>query len=158
MHYIYNFLSLGFQDTDENGKTGGEVEVPLQSVAKGEVAAGSSNYLHNLKIEAISHICNESEPNILFTLVAESIDMDTSTLETNTGDMYTGLTVNSAVEVTFMSGNGYGTIRWIGMLPDRQEIMAGLELVRFLQTCYCTDSYQHSLNHCCRFVEPLHLK
>ncbi|XP_062279810.1 ubiquitin carboxyl-terminal hydrolase CYLD [Scomber scombrus] len=86
-------------DTDENGKTGGEVEVPLQAVAKGEIPAE-----------------------------AEGMDFDTSQVETNTDDIYTNLTVDSVVEVTLATGNGYGIIRWIGTLPDRQEIMAGLEL------------------------------
>lgn len=35
-----NHLCCCFQDTDENGKTGGEIEVPLHMVAKGEVPAG----------------------------------------------------------------------------------------------------------------------
>lgn len=35
-----------FQDTDENGQTGGEVEVPLQCVAKEEAPAGVSSGHH----------------------------------------------------------------------------------------------------------------
>ncbi|CAK6976420.1 ubiquitin carboxyl-terminal hydrolase CYLD [Scomber scombrus] len=93
------FFGIELQDTDENGKTGGEVEVPLQAVAKGEIPAE-----------------------------AEGMDFDTSQVETNTDDIYTNLTVDSVVEVTLATGNGYGIIRWIGTLPDRQEIMAGLEL------------------------------
>lgn len=44
---------------------------------------------------------------------------------------YTHLDVNSMVEVTLGAGNLYGIIRWIGKLPEREEIMAGLELVCF---------------------------
>ncbi|XP_054646827.1 ubiquitin carboxyl-terminal hydrolase CYLD [Dunckerocampus dactyliophorus] len=39
-----------------------------------------------------------------------------------------GLSVNSLVEVSLGSGSAYGIIRWIGTLPGRQELMAGLEL------------------------------
>ncbi|XP_061681396.1 ubiquitin carboxyl-terminal hydrolase CYLD isoform X2 [Syngnathoides biaculeatus] len=38
------------------------------------------------------------------------------------------LSVNSLVEVSLGTGSLYGIIRWIGTLPGRQEIMAGLEL------------------------------
>ncbi|XP_044055834.1 ubiquitin carboxyl-terminal hydrolase CYLD isoform X2 [Siniperca chuatsi] len=86
-------------DTDENGKRGGEVEVPLHSVARGEVPA---------------------EP--------ESMDVDTPLVDPNTDDLRLDLSVNSVVEVTLGAGNLYGIIRWIGFLPDRQELMAGLEL------------------------------
>lgn len=86
-------------DTDENGKRGGEVDVPLHSVFKGEVPA---------------------EP--------ESMDVETPPVEPNTDDLYLDLSVNSVVEVTLGTGNSYGIIRWIGTLPGRQETMAGLEL------------------------------
>uniref|UniRef100_A0A1A8KT35 Ubiquitin carboxyl-terminal hydrolase CYLD n=1 Tax=Nothobranchius kuhntae TaxID=321403 RepID=A0A1A8KT35_NOTKU len=82
--------------TDANGKGGGEIKVPLEMVAKGEIL---------------------SEP--------ESMDMETPPLETLT-DLHMGL--NSMVEVTLASGNGYGMIRWIGTLPDRDGVCAGLEL------------------------------
>lgn len=98
-------------DTDENGKTGGEVEVPLQFVAKGEVPA-----------------------------VAEGMDVDTSPVEVNADSQFMSLSVNSVVELALGSGNSYGIIRWIGTLPGRQETMAGLELVIFILTCYCTYS------------------
>ncbi|KAM7387778.1 hypothetical protein PAMP_023995 [Pampus punctatissimus] len=84
-------------DTDENGKTGGEVEISIQCVVKGEVPTE-----------------------------ADSTDVNTSPLEPNAGDL--GLSVNSMVELALASGNSYGIIRWIGMLPGRQETMAGLEL------------------------------
>ncbi|XP_035509445.1 ubiquitin carboxyl-terminal hydrolase CYLD [Morone saxatilis] len=87
-------------DKDENGKTGGTVEVPLYSVFKGEVPA---------------------EP--------ERMDVDTPLLDPNPDDLYRDLlSVNSLVEVTLGKGNTYGIIRWIGKLPDRKDTMAGLEL------------------------------
>ncbi|XP_034736397.1 ubiquitin carboxyl-terminal hydrolase CYLD isoform X2 [Etheostoma cragini] len=86
-------------DTDENGKRGGEVDVPLDMVIKGEVPA---------------------EPG--------RMDVDTPPVEPNADDMYLDLSVNSLVEVNLMKGRSYGIIRWIGSLPNRQETMAGLEL------------------------------
>ncbi|TMS20188.1 Ubiquitin carboxyl-terminal hydrolase CYLD [Larimichthys crocea] len=84
-------------DRDENGKTGGEVEFPLQSVFKEEVP---------------------SEP--------ERMDIDTPPLEQSVDNHF--LDINSLVEVTLGEGNSYGIIRWIGTLPERKDIMAGLEL------------------------------
>ncbi|XP_026201963.1 ubiquitin carboxyl-terminal hydrolase CYLD [Anabas testudineus] len=86
-------------DTDENGKTGGEIKVPLDWVAK------------------------EQEPT-----EPELMDTDKSAAEPNTDDLYMDLSVNSVVEVTLGKGNSYGIIRWIGTLPERHEKMAGLEL------------------------------
>ncbi|XP_034035287.1 ubiquitin carboxyl-terminal hydrolase CYLD [Thalassophryne amazonica] len=86
-------------DTDENGKTGGEVELASDFVFKGEIPEESQN----MDVDA---------PPV-------DPDMDTDCL---------CLGVNSLVEVTLGKGNSYGTIRWIGMLPDREEVMAGLEL------------------------------
>ncbi|XP_071394811.1 ubiquitin carboxyl-terminal hydrolase CYLD [Centroberyx affinis] len=87
-------------DTDENGKTGGEVEVPLACVAMGEVLTAES----------------------------ERMDIDTPLAEPDIDAHHMGLGVNSLVEVKLSAGNSYGTIRWIGTLPGRQETMAGLEL------------------------------
>ncbi|KAG8003403.1 Pituitary adenylate cyclase-activating polypeptide type I receptor [Nibea albiflora] len=84
-------------DQDENGKTGGEVEFPLQSVFKEEVP---------------------SEP--------ERMDIDTPPLEQSVDNHF--LDINSLVEVTLGEGNSYGIIRWIGTLPERKDLMAGLEL------------------------------
>uniref|UniRef100_A0A3P9IPY6 Ubiquitin carboxyl-terminal hydrolase CYLD n=1 Tax=Oryzias latipes TaxID=8090 RepID=A0A3P9IPY6_ORYLA len=81
-------------DTDESGRRGGEVLVPLEIVSKGE-----------------------------FPEEAEGIDIDPTPAEN-----YTYLDVNSMVEVTLGAGNLYGIIRWVGKLPEREEIMAGLEL------------------------------
>ncbi|XP_029286243.1 ubiquitin carboxyl-terminal hydrolase CYLD [Cottoperca gobio] len=86
-------------DTDENGQRGGEVEVPLYLVEKVEVPTER-----------------------------ETLDVDIPPVEPGTDDLYLDLSVNSMVEVTLATGNSYGFIRWIGNLPDRQEIMAGLEL------------------------------
>lgn len=85
-------------DKDESGKTGGEVKVPLDMVAKGEVPA---------------------EP--------DKMDADTP-LEADTDDLYTGLSLNSMVEVTLGTRTAYGIVRWIGTLPDRSETTVGLEL------------------------------
>lgn len=74
----------------------------------------------------------QSYPNTLFTVEPESMDIGTSPTDPDTDDLYMGLTVNSMVEVTLCSGNSYGIIRWIGNLPGRPEIMAGLELVTFI--------------------------
>lgn len=87
-------------DKDENGKQGGEIEVPLQSVAKVEVPSETEN-----------------------------MDVDTPQAEKHFEDLYLDLSLNCLVEVSVSPGNNlYGIIRWIGDLPDRQEIMAGLEL------------------------------
>ncbi|XP_008280019.1 ubiquitin carboxyl-terminal hydrolase CYLD [Stegastes partitus] len=86
-------------DTDETGKTGGEVKVPLDQVAKGEVPA---------------------EP--------ESMDVDMPLVLADTDDPCMGLSLNSVVEVTLGEGNSYGIIRWMGTLPNRKETMVGLEL------------------------------
>lgn len=67
------------------------------------------------------------------------MDVDSSPVEPNTDDLYLDLSVNSVVEVTLATSNSYGIIRWIGNLPGRQELMAGLELVIFILTYYCAD-------------------
>ncbi|CAJ1059422.1 ubiquitin carboxyl-terminal hydrolase CYLD-like [Xyrichtys novacula] len=87
-------------ETDENGKRGGEIEVPMHCVAKGEVSA------------------------------VESMDVDTPPVEAPTDgeDLYSDLSLDSLVEVSVTTGNLYGIIRWIGNLPERPETMAGLEL------------------------------
>lgn len=41
----------------------------------------------------------------------------------------TDLTVNSVVELTLEHRSLYGIIRWVGTLPERKELMAGIELV-----------------------------
>lgn len=68
----------------------------------------------------------------VLTVAPESMDTGTPTAEENSDDLYMDLSVNSVVEVTLANGNAYGIIRWIGNLPDREEMMAGLELVMCL--------------------------
>lgn len=55
------------------------------------------------------------------------MDIDTPPLEQSVDNHF--LDLNSLVEVTLGEGNSYGIIRWIGTLPERKDIMAGLELV-----------------------------
>ncbi|KAM9848407.1 ubiquitin carboxyl-terminal hydrolase CYLD [Aulostomus maculatus] len=86
-------------DTDERGKTGGELVVPLQLVAKGEVPAET-----------------------------EHMDLDRPAVEPNPEAANKGLSISSLVEVTLAAGNSFGIIRWIGTLPDRHNLMAGIEL------------------------------
>lgn len=85
-------------DIDESGKRGGEVRVPLDKVAKGEVPA---------------------EP--------QRIEVDTAP-EDMAAAPDKNLGVNSLVEVNWETGNLYGIIRWMGKLPDRKETCVGLEL------------------------------
>ncbi|XP_029939637.1 ubiquitin carboxyl-terminal hydrolase CYLD isoform X2 [Salarias fasciatus] len=85
-------------DMDEFGNRGGEVRVPLDRVAKGEVPA---------------------EP--------QRIEVDTAP-EDMAAAPHESLVVNSLVEVTVATGNLHGIIRWMGKLPDRKEIFVGLEL------------------------------
>ena len=70
----------------------------------------------------------------IFTAEAEGMDVDGPPVEQNQDDLYTGLSVNSVVEVTLAKGNAYGIIRWIGNLAEKEQIMAGLELVTFTLT------------------------
>uniref|UniRef100_A0A667YQ56 Ubiquitin carboxyl-terminal hydrolase CYLD n=1 Tax=Myripristis murdjan TaxID=586833 RepID=A0A667YQ56_9TELE len=59
--------------------------------------------------------------------MVQKMDVDTPVVEPDAN--YGGLGVNSMVEVDFAAGKSYGTIRWIGYLPGRDEITAGVELV-----------------------------
>lgn len=54
------------------------------------------------------------------------MDIDIPPVEAHT-DL--SISLNSVVEVTLGKGNSYGIIRWIGMLPGREDKMVGLELV-----------------------------
>ncbi|XP_067370088.1 ubiquitin carboxyl-terminal hydrolase CYLD isoform X3 [Channa argus] len=103
-HISGTFFGVELQDTDENGKTGGEVQVPLDCVAKGEVPT----------------------VDVSFTTEPEKMDIDGPAEELNSNDF--GLTVNSVVEVNLAQGTSYGIIRWIGTVPGRKETLAGLEL------------------------------
>lgn len=59
--------------------------------------------------------------------------VETAPGEPDTEDLDMDLTVNSVVEMMLSERNVYGIIRWIGKLPGRQDIMAGLELVIFIK-------------------------
>ncbi|KAM4628850.1 ubiquitin carboxyl-terminal hydrolase CYLD [Polymixia lowei] len=87
---------------DENGKIGDTVKVPLDCVAKGEVLL--------------------EEPGL------EYMNVDSPLEESKMNAHSMDFSVNSLVEVTLGAGSSYGTIRWIGNLPGREETMAGLEL------------------------------
>ncbi|XP_076010592.1 ubiquitin carboxyl-terminal hydrolase CYLD isoform X2 [Genypterus blacodes] len=88
-------------DTDENGKTGGEIMLPIQCLMKGDVS---------------------TETEIM------DVDGDSVDPQAEAWDM--GLTVNSMVEFTLSvaKGSSYGIIRWIGNVPEHNDTMAGLEL------------------------------
>lgn len=96
------------QDTDENGMMGGEIEVSLNLLAKGEVPSGFGLSNHR-----------EERENLV----------DTPSVDHYQEDLYTDMSLGTLVELTLEAKKLYGTIRWIGTLPDMQETMAGLELV-----------------------------
>uniref|UniRef100_A0A667YKX0 Ubiquitin carboxyl-terminal hydrolase CYLD n=1 Tax=Myripristis murdjan TaxID=586833 RepID=A0A667YKX0_9TELE len=79
---------------------------------------------HTLKSIQNFSVCFHSE--ISFHSETEKMDVDTPVVEPDAN--YGGLGVNSMVEVDFAAGKSYGTIRWIGYLPGRDEITAGVEL------------------------------
>lgn len=87
----------------------------------------------------MSHICDQSYLIIFFNVEPERMDVATASVAPDTDNLYMDLTVNSMVEVSLAAGNSYGIIRWIGFLPGRQELMAGLELVIFILMCYWAD-------------------
>lgn len=94
-------------DTDENGMMGGEIEVSLNQLAKGEVPSGLSLSNHR-----------QDQENLV----------DSASVEHQQEDLYTDMSLGTLVELTLDAKKLYGTIRWIGTLPDMQETMAGLEL------------------------------
>lgn len=61
--------------------------------------------------------------------------MDIPQAGADSAESYMGLGVNSMVEVT-LHGNTYGIIRWMGTLGDKQDVMVGLELVKFIQPSF----------------------
>lgn len=83
--------------------------------------------LYTMNRKATLHIFKQSNPNIFCTVEPERMDIDTPPLEQSVDNHF--LDINSLVEVTLGEGNSYGIIRWIGTLPERKDIMAGLELV-----------------------------
>lgn len=88
---------------------GGEIEVPLHQLAKGEVPSGLS-----------PSNCRQEQENLV----------DSPSVEHHQEDLYTDLSLGTLVELTLDAKKLYGTIRWIGALPDVPETMAGLELVK----------------------------
>lgn len=88
---------------------GGEIEVSLNQLAKGEVPSGVSLANHGQQQES----------------PAES-----ASVERHQEDLYTDMSLGTLVELTLDAKKLYGTIRWIGTPPDMQETMAGLELVK----------------------------
>uniref|UniRef100_H2RK57 Ubiquitin carboxyl-terminal hydrolase CYLD n=1 Tax=Takifugu rubripes TaxID=31033 RepID=H2RK57_TAKRU len=60
---------------------------------------------------------NDSNPNLISIAEPEIYQ-----------SLCTDLTVNSVVELTLDHRSLYGIIRWIGRLPERMEMMAGIEL------------------------------
>lgn len=97
------------QDTDENGMMGGEIEVSLNQLAKGEVPSGLNLSNHKQEQENL---------------------VDSASVEHHQEDLYTDMSLGTLVELTLDAKKLYGIIRWIGTLPDMQETMAGLELVK----------------------------
>ncbi|XP_066522759.1 ubiquitin carboxyl-terminal hydrolase CYLD [Hoplias malabaricus] len=87
-------------DSDDNGRQGGEITVSLKNVFKEEDSG---------KTEKIDTI--------------ESPDM----AKFNAGGN-AHMSLSSMVEVDLAQGPAYGTIRWIGYLPGKPDLMAGLEL------------------------------
>lgn len=75
------------------------------------------------------------------------MDIRTRPTGPDTDDLHMDLTVNSLVEVTLSSGNLYGIIRWMGNLPDRPELMAGLELVIYIFYVYNISSVTGRLKY-----------
>lgn len=88
---------------------GGEIEVSLNQLAKGEVPSGLS----------LSNYRQEQEKLV-----------EPPSVEHHQEDLYTDMSLGTLVELTLDAKKLYGTIRWIGTLPDMQETMAGLELVK----------------------------
>lgn len=87
----------------------------MQCVAREEVPAGVSLQSHE---PVFLYSSNESNPDVVLTVEPDIAE-----------NLYTDLTANSVVELTLNHRNVYGIIRWIGMLPEREDLMAGIELV-----------------------------
>lgn len=89
---------------------GGEIEVSLNQLAKGEVPSGLSLTNHRREQENLG---------------------DSPSPEPHQEDLYTDMSLGTLVELNTSDATKlYGTIRWIGALPDLPETMAGLELVK----------------------------
>lgn len=87
-------------DTNEKGEKGGEIIIPLSCVIKEEVAP-----------------------------VSEPMEVDPPAVLPVKNDRHLPeLGVNSLVEFTLSTGPAFGTIRWIGTLPNFDRTMVGIEL------------------------------
>lgn len=73
------------------------------------------------EVKLLLHMVTKGEP----PSGPENMDIDTPPVETHS-DL--SMSLNSVVEVTLGKGNSYGIIRWIGMVPGREDVMVGLEL------------------------------
>lgn len=92
------------------------MEVPLQCVAKEEVAAGGSRH----PLERWS--CSSRR-------ALRSLPLTRLLAEPEVSQRVSDLTVNSVVQLTLDHTKLHGIIRWIGTLPERKDLMAGVELV-----------------------------
>ncbi|KAI4880818.1 hypothetical protein NFI96_031833 [Prochilodus magdalenae] len=88
-------------ERDENGRDGGELTVPLKFVFKEE----------ELKKDETENMDISENPEMVKFLGGNE-----------------HITMNSMVEVDLAKGPVYGTVRWIGHLPGKTDLMAGLEL------------------------------
>lgn len=107
---VLNILKDGMilisTDMDENGKVGGERQIPWQCVIKEE--ALNTDEWHKCKPEMM--------------VISESPDM----VNDPGADM--DIKVGSTVEVNLAKSPAFATVRWIGSLPNMPSRMAGLEL------------------------------
>ncbi|XP_051562271.1 ubiquitin carboxyl-terminal hydrolase CYLD isoform X3 [Myxocyprinus asiaticus] len=101
-------------DRDEDGKQGGEITVPLDCVIKEELLNKVEKKSCGFGLE-----CHEDECEKMDTSQGPEMGNVTDSAE---------ITVGSLVQVILGKGPAYGTVRWIGFLPDFPEMRAGLEL------------------------------
>ncbi|XP_036417691.1 ubiquitin carboxyl-terminal hydrolase CYLD [Colossoma macropomum] len=88
-------------ERDENGRDGGETIVSLKYVFKED----------DLNKDETEKMDTSESPEIVKSLGGNA-----------------DISMNSMVEVDLGKGPAYGTVRWIGHLPGKPELMAGLEL------------------------------
>ncbi|KAL7832656.1 hypothetical protein SRHO_G00296740 [Serrasalmus rhombeus] len=88
-------------ERDENGRDGGETVVSVKYVYKED----------DLNKDETERMDTSESPEIAVALGSNA-----------------GISKNSMVEVNLGKGPAYGTVRWIGCLPGKPELMAGLEL------------------------------
>ncbi|KAL6458112.1 hypothetical protein MHYP_G00333420 [Metynnis hypsauchen] len=88
-------------ERDENGRDGGETIVSLKYVFKED----------DLNKDETERMDTSESPEITRSLGSNA-----------------DISMNSMVEVNLGKGPAYGTVRWMGCLPGKPELMAGLEL------------------------------